>query len=113
MKFFVVLAGIISAALAAPQFGIQPFSASGGAANAAAQTQTVNQGFAPYGGGFGGPGFGGGFGPYGGGFVQPQMSASSANAAAQTQSFNSGGGFGGGMSGSAANGKFYFNQEFN
>lgn len=85
MKFLIVLFGVIAASLAAPQFyGQQPvFGGSAGAANAAASTQSFNQG-GGFGqpGGFGGhPGGFGGFGgsPYGGGFGGQQFSGSAAN----------------------------------
>lgn len=64
MKFVIVLFGLIGATLAAPQFGF-----SGGAANAAASSQTFNQG---------------GFG-HGGG-----LSGSAASAQASSTSFNQG-----------------------
>ena len=80
MKFLIVLFALIVAAFAAPQYmPIQPLGfggMSGSSANAAASSQSFNQGGFP--GGFGYPGFGGG------------MSGSSSNAAAGTQSFNVG-----------------------
>ena len=75
MKFLFVLFALIAAAFAAPQFiPIQPLGFSGSSSNAAASSQSFNQGGFP--GGFGYPGYG--------------ASGSSANAAAGSQSFNVG-----------------------
>lgn len=66
MKFVIVLFALIGASLAAPQFGL-----SGSAANAAASSQTFNQG---------GHGFG-----HGGG-----LSGAASSAQASSQTFNQG-----------------------
>lgn len=78
MKFLIVLFALIVAAFAAPQFvPIQPLGFSGSSSNAAASSQSFNQGGFP--GGFGYPGFGG-----------QGFSGSSANAAAGSQTFSAG-----------------------